>query len=133
MKNKRIYELDPVAVIYQVGCSDRKKVIEFSTAEDAIQNLPHYTPLYAIPEGYALVPIQPTKEMIVSDGIDIGEYDFNFSRLTTPCEDENYSKFTLEVTNEEEYQRYQDDEKTCQEDIQTGLKLFSKHYQSLWW
>ncbi len=64
---------------------------------------------------------------------EIDDYDFRIDMNKTEDYSEDNRRYTMEVVNQEEYDRYKNDLMLHEEKVREGLELFSKYYKDLWW
>ena len=64
---------------------------------------------------------------------DIEAYDFSYNTISEEPNENGTIPFTLECTNEEEVQRYQEDTDKYNKRCEEGRLLFAKHFNGLWW
>ncbi|MNR45134.1 hypothetical protein D3C85_1639520 [compost metagenome] len=66
----------------------------------------------------------------------MGGYDFSLEMVPVPggvAKDGCSGPYTIENTNQAEYDRYRTDCKSHELKVQEGLDLFSQKFKSLWW
>lgn len=61
----------------------------------------------------------------------IDEYGFEFKTESIPAQ-EGFSQLIIDVTNREEYDRYDQDMKEWKEKCREGRMLFAEYFDSLW-
>jgi hypothetical protein len=72
--------LEPVAEIAYAGIADTRK-LQFVAVKET---LPDKTKLYALPPGYAVVPIEPTEEMVEQYLLANAKYWVDHDQLPSP-------------------------------------------------
>lgn len=61
----------------------------------------------------------------------ITDYDFSFDMK--PVGEEDELRYTIDVVNQEEHDRYEAELADHNKKVQEGLDLFAQYYHSLWW